>query len=543
MGCTGSKQTKADVVAPPELPTVDPVKAKENAKPVGGTVFAFGESPDLSNEKQKKFLIFYLVRVKLVDPESAMSFQIVVYRRFSQFELFREKLLKSRKYERIPALPKKKMFGKTNRSNDNLTQRRKELSAWLDEVAQLPHILEDELYLDFLTQEADEAPVDIKVQATSDPIVLQGEDADMSESGGSSDVDEPPIIRAVSGTVYALGRSPDDHHPGKNLVFFVIRVKLEDYDNGLTSHSIVYRRFSQFEQFRERLVRSRLYENVPLLPKKKLIGQTNKSDDHLFTRQTDLESWLRLVGQLPHVIEDPNYQMFLTEEAGDEPGGFRFCFHDPNIVGRLSDDDSSDEDSEEAFFGDDDSVEVIVRVNKSTEIMSPEPLESTSGMSGASAALTEAISVSADTLPPPPTTYAYQTISGYGSGIDATKPAKQSTCIYYALRVNSTTQGIKGVHEMVVYRRFSQFEKLRRELVSSKVYNSVPPLPKKKIFGNTSTNTGHMMNRKNELTAWMRTITDTLPNIAGNPAYMHFVSDNGDEVPDKYCPHGTFVMF
>jgi hypothetical protein len=557
------------------------VKARANAKPVSGTVFAFGECPDKipAHEKHKKYMIFYLIKVKLVDPKTKTNFQIIVYRRFSQFELIRDRLLKSRKFESIPALPKKKLFGKTNANNDHLTQRQNDLGVWLGHILLLPNALNDQDFISFLTEEADEKPDGIDVQVNS-PITLKGEErhAEMTtatataaepielfsgddDEGGESDRESgesAPVIRAISGTVYAMGKSPDENHPDRSVAYFVIRVKLEDYDNGLTSQTVVYRRFSQFEQFRARLIlgRAKLHETIPPLPKKKLIGKTNKNDNHLFQRQTGLESWLRLVGQLPRIVQDETFQLFLTEGAGDEPDGFQFNFQDPNIVGRLSDDESSDEDSEEESLDDGGSVEVIVHHSASAgaqgqgQGQSPQEQEqkkrADSSSCGGGAVPAELLVPVPPPLPVPPAipthTYVYQSLSGYGSGTDTTKRNKTSTCIYYAVRVNSSTVGVKGIHEMTVYRRFSQFEHLRENLMATKKY-IVPILPKKKMFGNTSTNTGHMMNRKNELTVWLRTITDTLPNITEEPLYINFISADADTEPANYCAHGTFVIF
>lgn len=384
----------------------------------------------------------------------------------------------------------------------------------------------------------DEKPDDIAVQV-HDPINLKGEQEDYHASDADShSLSSVPDIRAVAGIVYAMGKSADENNPGRNLVFFVIRVKLEDYGNGLNSQTIVYRRFSQFEQFRERLLRSKLYESIPSLPKKKLIGKTNKNNNNLLNRQTALETWLRLICQLPNVIQDPTFQLFLTEGAGDEPFGFVFNFHDPSIVGRLSDDESSDEDDEEGSLGDDGSVEIIVHHHPYHS-----PVDRKGSMDLEFSGETTASACTSATLPEPPTstTYAYQTISGYGSGLDNTKRRKNSTCIYYAIRVHSTTRGVKGVHEMLVFRRFSQFVHLRRDLMATKLYENIPYLPKKTLFGNTRT--GHMMKRKNELTAWMHSISDKLPNIVNDPCYIKFISDNADEEPENYCAHGTFVIF
>lgn len=537
MGCTGSKQADTVLERPPEI---DVVKARENAVPISATVYAFGKCPDKAQGKQKKYLIFYLVRVNLVDPDTNMSFTIVVYRRFSQFELFRNMLLKSKKYENIEALPKKKMFGKTNTSIDHLCHRQTMLNTWLTRIVQMDGMLQDPICVSFLTEEADVKPEDLSVQ-TTEPFQLEGEEIDGSvhdECDGGSE--EARNRRAVSGAVFAMGRclNDNDNQQKKNLVYFAIRVKLED--NGMTSQVIVYRRFSQFETFRSRLMQSKIYVDIPQLPKK-LIGKMNRNENALFNRQTDLESWLRSIGQLPGIVEDVAYQQFLTEDAGDEPCGFQYIFHDPSIVGRLSDDDSSDEDSEEEDLTDDDvSVEVIVKGAQKNVDSSPR-LAVVNGSSPARSPPAVAM------LPPPPseplTTFSYQTIDGFGSGLDTTKRKKDATCIYYAIRVHSSTVGIKGVHEFHVYRRFSEFEKFRRELLATKMYDSLPNLPKKKVFGNTSSNTGFMMNRKKELMAWLRHISDTIPAIRSDPLYARFLSEHPNNEPENYCAHGTFVMF
>ena len=533
MGCTGSSQAR-DVAEPPSLPEVDAVKARENAKPVSCALHAFGECPD-AVRGHKKYLIFYLIKVKLEDPDSGMQFETIVYRRYSQFELFRERMLKSRLYESIPALPRKKFFGKTNSNNSHLSQRQKDLGSWLDRISDIPNVYSDDNFVSFLTDEADEKPDGINIQTNErESISLKGEESrdDAASISDHESIDSNPDARAISATVYALGKSPDEKRPGKYTIFFIIRVKLEASDSNTNSTCIVYRRFSEFERFRNILLKSKRYDNIPPLPKKKLIGTTNKNDVHTQNRQNELESWLRLVCQLPGIATDQSFQCFLTEGAGDEPAGFQLQFHS-GVVGRLSDDESSDEDSEEECLGEGDNYEAWVNEKHHTE-----PITSKKDFGIVS------LKKDVEVPPPPPsTTFVYQGMEGYGSGQDSTKSTKNKSCIYYTLRVHSSTIGVKGVHEFFVYRRFSEFEKLRQNLIKSKRYGTVPPLPKKKVFGNTSSNTGHMMNRKKELTAWMCIITDSLPNISADPSYIAFISSDEDKVPQNFTLHGTFVQF
>jgi hypothetical protein len=396
--------TIAGVNTPSDIAAIIESAPKAHAE----NIFGFGKCSDEAKPGKGKFVIYFMVKVRLESPTGVVM-HTTVYRRYSQFELLREKLLREKKKYggNIPVLPKKKYFGAL-RNLDFLNERQHDLDTWLRAVNRLPSVDESEYYNLFLMEEADDAPPQFVVLKTVDSIGLaqilaavddtfSDDESEMSETdseewGSGNDVRTkppcfdraieggegivvsglpplPPIIEdeltlvpdtepnaaAVVATVgpmvgttrspsiraaFELGakRTPKIFFDGissfgtgadtgaklrkKSTLYYVLKIRYTDERKNIELDIRIYRRYSEFEKLRANLLISNLHGDIPLLPKKKLFGRTNRNNDHAMQRKEQLQEWLCKVAAYPHICSDEYYKAFVLREANKMPDNF-----------------------------------------------------------------------------------------------------------------------------------------------------------------------------------------------------------------------------
>jgi hypothetical protein len=288
----------------------------------------------------KKYSVYFVVVVSIQNSINEDCIYITVYRRYSQFEILREKLIESG-YKNVPSLPRKTV-ARNSQDSGFLTKRKMALDQWLHEVEKsLPNVNENPYYKGFLREEANDAPKDFQIMSddtTEDEYystyqIRHGESVDIRSKSISfnmnKNIPKPPVFNLPTNVhldfhfeqIFSFGTALDEIATERKYnVFYMLRVRIESA-NGECTWITVYRRYSQFEILREKLIESG-YKNVPSLPRKTVVR--NSLDSGFLTkRKMALDQWLHEVEKsLPNVNENPYYKGFLQEEANDAPVDF-----------------------------------------------------------------------------------------------------------------------------------------------------------------------------------------------------------------------------
>jgi hypothetical protein len=395
------------------------------------------------------------------------------------------------------------------------------------------------------------------------------------------------VPRARAENLFGFGKSADEAKPGqgKFVIYYMIKIRLESA-SGVITHITVYRRYSQFELLREKLLRERKKYGgtIPVLPKKKYFGAL-RNLDFLNGRQHDLDIWLSAVNRLPFIEENEFYNLFLMEEADDAPPEF-VVLKTVDAIGlakimaahddTFSDDESemSDIDSEVGTVsGNNDraksfdrgsgagaggeegggmlsglpplpsisEVAVNTEFNAATLIATAAPVPAAPELIRTrSPSIRAAFELGAKRTPK----IFFDGILSFGTGVDSTGKfsgarIRKKTTLYYVLKIRYTDEQKCLQLDIIVYRRYSEFEKLRDNLLSSSLHGDIPLLPKKKLFGRTNSNIDHALLRKEELQEWLN-IVGTYPHICSDEYYKAFVTKGANKAPEDFVVDDCF---
>ena len=401
--------------------------------------------------------------------------------------------------------------------------------------------------------------------APAEPVEKMSYQRSMSVAGAKTPSDIAAIVdsapTAYFENIFGFGKSIDEAKPGSNkfVIYFMIRVRLET-SSGLIRHITVYRRFSQFELLREKLLRDKQHHggNIPTMPKKKFFG-AQRNIDFLNRRQSDLNQWMRAVSLLPSVSNSEYCNLFLMEEADDAPPDFTVLKTIDAIgLSRVTSNVS------ETFSDDESEVEFS---DLGSDTVSSLDNSRTNGYKKSSSTAADVVSA-LPPAPPPSSTLARNTeqngatimpnkvrspsiraafelgakrtpkiyfdgIACFGHGLDADSRLRKKMTLYYVLKIRYTDEQKCLELNIDVYRRYSQFENLRENLVNSHLHGDVPPLPKKKMFGRTNRSSDHAMQRMADLNDWLRKVS-ALPHICSDEYYKDFVTNGANKPPEEY---------
>lgn len=422
----------------------------------------------------------------------------------------------------------------------------------------------------------DVAPAEVDTKKESPRETAPAEPAEqisyqqaMSVAGAKTPSDIAAIVesapKAFFESIFGFGKSIDEAKPGSNkfVIYFMIRVRLET-GSGLVKHITVYRRFSQFELLREKLLHDKQHHggNIPAMPKKKFFG-AQRNVEFLNRRQSDLDQWMRAVSLLRQISSSEYCNLFLMEEADDAPPDFTILKTIDAIglskVTANASDTFSDDESEMDFS------------DLGSDTVSSLDNSRTNGSKKSSSMDADVVSALPPTPPPLPTSTStlarnteqngvtimpnkvrspsiraafelgakrtpkiyFDGIVSLGHGLGADSRLRKKMTLYYVLKIRYTDEQKCLELNIDVYRRYSQFENLRENLVNSRLHGEVPPLPKKKMFGRTNRSSDHALQRKAELDAWLREVS-ALPHICSDEYYKDFVTNGANKPPEQY---------
>lgn len=122
--------------------------------------------------------------------------------------------------------------------------------------------------------------------------------------------------------------------------------------------------------------------------------------------------------------------------------------------------------------------------------------------------------------------YAVGTSADASTG-NAAKAGKKS--IYYFIRVKVKNDNGK-IRKFTIYRRYSQFEQLNKDLVAGKKYPAVPKFPKKALFTSTNANLDAINMRKADLNKWLSLVATRITNIYKDPVFQAFITNSAVEI-------------
>jgi hypothetical protein len=125
--------------------------------------------------------------------------------------------------------------------------------------------------------------------------------------------------------------------------------------------------------------------------------------------------------------------------------------------------------------------------------------------------------------------FGVDSIYAVGTSAEASNSKTGKKSIYYFIRVKVRNDNGK-IRKFTIYRRYSQFEKLNKDLINGKKYPAVPKFPKKAIFSSTNNNIDSINLRKADLNKWLGLVSTRITDIMKDPVFQRFITENAVEI-------------
>ena len=117
----------------------------------------------------------------------------------------------------------------------------------------------------------------------------------------------------------------------------------------------------------------------------------------------------------------------------------------------------------------------------------------------------------------------------YAVGTSADNKGKAKKSIYYFIRVKVKNDNGK-IRKFTIYRRYSQFEQLNKDLNAGKKYPAIPKFPKKQLFTTTNANIDSINLRKTELNKWLGLVASRVTDIMKDEVFQKFITEGAVEI-------------